>query len=54
MNLQDINLMFTYHYWANHLLLSKAAQVTPEQFNAYLKSEFARLSGLVKELGITE
>jgi len=30
------------------------ASATPEQFNAYLKSEFARLSGLVKELGITE
>ena len=30
------------------------ASPSPEQFNAYLKSELARISKLVKELGITQ
>lgn len=31
MNLSDIQLLYDYNYWANQLMLSKAADVTPEQ-----------------------
>lgn len=34
MNIQDIRDMFEYNYWANYLLLDKAAALTPEQFIA--------------------
>lgn len=31
MNLSDIQLLFDYNYWANQLLLTKAAELSPEQ-----------------------
>ncbi|MCI0711632.1 MAG: DinB family protein [Chloroflexi bacterium] len=31
MNISDIQLLFDYNYWANHLMLTTAAQLSPEQ-----------------------
>ena len=32
MNISDIQLLFDYNYWANQLMLTTAAHLTPEQF----------------------
>lgn len=32
MNLSDIQLLYDYNYWANALMLTTAAELTPEQF----------------------
>jgi uncharacterized damage-inducible protein DinB len=31
MNLSDIQLLYDYNYWANHLILATAAELSPEQ-----------------------
>ncbi len=31
MNVSDIQLLYDYNYWANHLILSKAAELSPGQ-----------------------
>jgi uncharacterized damage-inducible protein DinB len=33
MKLSDIQLLFDYNYWANHLMLTTAAQLSPEQLS---------------------
>ena len=43
MNLADIRLMYDYNNWANRLILSKAALVTPEQFTAPTTHSFPSL-----------
>jgi uncharacterized damage-inducible protein DinB len=43
MNLTDIQLLFEYNNWANHLILTKGAQVTPEQFVAPTTHSFGSL-----------
>jgi uncharacterized damage-inducible protein DinB len=43
MKLQDVQLMYEYNDWANHRLLEKAANVTPEQFVAPSSHSFGSL-----------
>lgn len=31
MNISDIQLLYDYNYWANHLILDKASELSPEQ-----------------------
>lgn len=45
MDIQDIRLMYEYNYWANKLLLDKAAKVTPEQYLAPSTHSFVNLRG---------
>ena len=45
MNVADIQLMYEYNDWANHLILTKSAQVTPEQFVAPTTHSFGSLHG---------
>ena len=45
MNLADIQLMYEYNHWANNLILSKSALVTPEQFVAPTTHSFGSLRG---------
>jgi uncharacterized damage-inducible protein DinB len=45
MNLVDIQLMYEYNNWANHLMLAKSAQVTPEQFAAPTTHSWGSLRG---------
>ncbi len=45
MQIADIRLMFDYNYWANRLLLAKAAEVTPEQFVAPTTHSWGSLRG---------
>lgn len=33
MNISDIQLLYDYNYWATHLILGKAAELSPEQLN---------------------
>ncbi|MFN8449220.1 MAG: DinB family protein [Anaerolineae bacterium] len=45
MQIADIRLMFDYNFWANRLLLAKAAEVTPEQFVAPTTHSWGSLRG---------
>ncbi len=45
LNLQDVTLLLTYNYWANHRLLDRAALVTQEQFLAPSSHSFGSLRG---------
>lgn len=54
MNLADIRLMYEYNTWANHLLLAKSAQVTPEQFVAPTTHSFPSLHKTLVHLLDTE
>ncbi len=45
MNLSDIQLIYEYNDWANHLILAKSAEVTPEQFVAPTTHSFGSLHG---------
>ena len=45
MQLADIQLMYEYNVWANHLLLAKTAEVTPEQFVAPTTHSWGSLRG---------
>ena len=54
MKVQEITLLFEYNYWANHLLLSKAALVTPEQFVAPSSHSFSSLRDTLVHIMDTE
>src|SRR5690348_15835576 len=43
MNLSDIQLMYEYNNWANHLILAQSALVTREQFSAPTTHSFPSL-----------
>ena len=45
MQIADIRLMFDYNFWANRLLLAKAAEVTPDQFSAPTTHSWGSLRG---------
>ncbi len=45
MNIQDIQDMYDYNYWANRRLLGMAKKVTPEQFIAPSSHSFSSLQG---------
>ncbi|MEO8397513.1 MAG: DinB family protein [Chloroflexota bacterium] len=47
MNLSDIQLMYEYNNWANHVILAKSAEVTPEQFVAPTTHSFGSLRGTI-------
>lgn len=42
---QDIRELFDYNYWANHLLLDRAENVSAEQFTAPAPHSFGSLQG---------
>jgi uncharacterized damage-inducible protein DinB len=50
MQLADIQFMFEYNRWANHLILSRAEQVTPEQFDAPTTHSFPSLHATLVHL----
>lgn len=45
MNIQDIQMMYDYNYWANDKLLKAGAKLTPEQFLAPADFPFGGLRG---------
>lgn len=45
MNLSDIQLLFDYNYWANHLLLTKAAELSPQQLTQSAGHSWGDLRG---------
>jgi uncharacterized damage-inducible protein DinB len=45
MNIEDIQLIYDYNYWANGRLLAASAGVTPEQFVAKADFPFGGLRG---------
>lgn len=45
MNPRDVQLLFDYHYWAHHLILTTAAKLTPEQFTQPTSFSFGSLRG---------
>jgi uncharacterized damage-inducible protein DinB len=45
MNLQDIQLIYQYNYWANRKILEAASNVTQEQFLALAEYPFGGLRG---------
>jgi uncharacterized damage-inducible protein DinB len=45
MNISDIHLLYDYNYWANKLIMTTAAQLTPEQFAEPLGYSFGGLRG---------
>ncbi len=45
MNIRDIQLLFDYNRWANQLILTTAAQLTPEQFTQSTAFSFGSLRG---------
>ena len=54
MNLADIQLIYQYNTWANHLILAKSAQVTPEQFVAPTTHSWGSLRGTLVHILETE
>ena len=42
---QDIRELFDYNYWANHMLLDRAENVSAEQFTAPAPHSFGSLQG---------
>lgn len=50
MQIDYIRLMFAYNYWANHLILDRAAQLTPEQYKAPRSFSFGGLHGTLVHL----
>lgn len=50
MQIADIRLMYDYNFWANRLLLAKAAEVTPEQFVAPTTHSWGSLRGTLTHL----
>jgi len=52
MKISDIQLLFDYNYWANDLMLTKAAELTPEQLTQPTAFPWGSLHGtLVHTLG---
>ena len=45
MNIQDINLLYDYNYWANGKIMAAAAHVSPEQYTAPAAHSFGSLRG---------
>jgi len=45
MNLQDIQLLYEYNYWANKKILAASAQVTQAQFTASASFPYGGLQG---------
>ncbi len=45
MNISDLQLLFDYNYWANRLMLTTAAELTPEQFTQPNAFSFGSLRG---------
>lgn len=45
MNSSDIQLLFDYNYWVNQLLLTKAAELSPEQLNQPTSFSWGTLQG---------
>jgi uncharacterized damage-inducible protein DinB len=45
MNIQDIQLLYNYNYWANRQILAAAAKVTGEQFAAPAEFPYGGLRG---------
>jgi uncharacterized damage-inducible protein DinB len=45
MNLNDINLLFDYNYWANQLILGKAAELDPKQLDETTNFPWRSLQG---------
>ena len=47
MNIQDIHLIYEYHYWANKRILAASANVTQEQFLAPASFPYGGLRGTI-------
>jgi uncharacterized damage-inducible protein DinB len=45
MNLKDMQLLFDYNYWANQLILAKAAELSPEQLTQPISFSWGSLQG---------
>ncbi len=45
MNIQDIQLIYSYNYWANEKILAASAKVTQEQFLAWADFPYGGLRG---------
>jgi uncharacterized damage-inducible protein DinB len=50
MNIQDINLLYDYNFWANRLIMAKSAEVTPEQLVAPTTHSWGSLRGTLVHL----
>lgn len=54
MNLQDMNLLYDYNYWANGKMITAAAKLTHEQFIAPTSHNYGSLRGTLVHLLDTE
>jgi uncharacterized damage-inducible protein DinB len=45
MNLSDIQLLYDYNYWANELMLTTAAELSPEQFTQSMDFAWGSVRG---------
>ncbi|MCA9837315.1 MAG: DinB family protein [Trueperaceae bacterium] len=50
MTISDINLIFDFNYWANDLLLTKAALLQPEQLTQAVDFPFSNLQGTLAHI----
>ena len=54
MNLQDLQTMIDYHYWARDRLLDALESLTPEQYNRDLGSSFKSIRETVTHIYAAE
>src|SRR5439155_17403808 len=54
MNLQDLQTMIDYHYWARDRLLDALESLTPEQYNRALGSSFKAIRETVTHIDAAE
>lgn len=47
MNLSDIQLLYDYNYWANQLILAKAAELSPQQLTQPTSFSWGSLQGTI-------